>query len=87
MQSSNIQVVCFVQHEGEGEVTANIFTCCVAYYIETGCNREIILYNDGCESQNRNITISNALLQVAQEKDEHCDYAEVAREGAYTGGV
>ena len=65
-------VVCYVWHEGEGEVTANVFTLCIVHFIEneTTCTpiREILLYSDECGSQNRNVSLSNAFCQLAKKK-------------------
>jgi len=64
------EVVCYVWHEGEGELNANVFASCVVDYFvkETGCKKEIIIYSDGCGNQNRNVTLSNALVMLAKEK-------------------
>ena len=42
------EVVCYVWHEGEGELNANVFASCVVDYLvkETGCTKEIIIYSD-----------------------------------------
>ena len=67
---STNEVVCYVWHEGEGELNANVFASCIVDYLvkETGCTKEIIIYSDGCGSQNRNVTLSNALVMLAKEK-------------------
>jgi len=61
---NNDDVVCYVWHEGEGEFNAHIFASCLTNYLETeiNCNKEIVIYSDGCGSQNRNATLSNALV-------------------------
>jgi len=67
---STNEVVCYVWHEGEGELNANVFTSCVVDYLvnEVGCTKYIVIYSDGCGSQNRNATLSNALSLLAKEK-------------------
>jgi len=67
---STNEVVCYVWHEGEGELNANVFTLCVVDYLvnEVGCTKNIVIYSDGCGSQNRNATLSNALSLLAKEK-------------------
>jgi len=66
----NDDVVCYVWHEGEGEVNANIFTSCVSNYLENeiNCDKKVIIYSDGCGSQNRNVTLANALSALAKKK-------------------
>ena len=67
---ANDDVVCYVWHEGEGELNANIFTSCVTNYLdnEIECDKEVIIYSDGCGCQNRNATLSNALSALANKK-------------------
>ena len=35
---------------------------------EVGCTKDIILYSDGYANQNRNVTLSDALLTLAKER-------------------
>ena len=67
---STNEVVCYVWHEGEGELNGNIFASCVVDYLvnEVGCTKDIVLYSDGCANQNRNATLSNALITLAKNK-------------------
>ena len=67
---NNDDVVCYVWHEGEGELNAHIFASCLTNYLETeiNCDKEIVIYSDGCGSQNRNATLSNALSFLARRK-------------------
>jgi len=53
---STNDVVCYVWHEGEGELNGNMFASCIVNYLvnEVGCIKDIILYSDGCANQNRN---------------------------------
>lgn len=60
-------VVCYVWHEGEGGMDANIFASCLIDYLEKleDKTKPIIIYSDGCSAQNRNCTLANALLNFA----------------------
>lgn len=64
--------MCYFWHECDGELTANTFTTCILDYLSTDLSPEIdhvIIYSDGCDYQNRNVTLSNALLQFACERN------------------
>ena len=58
---------CFLWHEAEGRVTSNEFATILFNFIQSNVpeGEEIILYSDGCTAQNKNVTLSNALLQLA----------------------
>ena len=65
---------CFIWHEAEGGVCANEFATILCNFIATNVlsfshagadDTEIVFYSDGCASQNRNSTLSNALLNLA----------------------
>lgn len=60
-------VVCYVWHEAEGRLDANIFTSCLIHFLEglDDKNTPIIIYSDGCSAQNRNVTLANAMLAFA----------------------
>lgn len=66
----NADAFCFLWNETEGSVTANEFATIIVYFIETEIltkmkeKEDIILYSDGCTGQNRNSTLSNALLNL-----------------------
>lgn len=64
---------CFIWNEVEGGVTANEFSSIIYYFLETKATilpgEEVILYSDGCSYQNRNVTLSNALLHLASSKN------------------
>jgi len=47
-----------------------MFASCIVDYLvnEVGCTKDIILYSDGCANQNRNVTLSDALLTLAKER-------------------
>jgi len=67
---STNDVVCYVWHEGEGELNGNVFAPCIVDYLvnEVGCTNDIILYSNGCANKNCNVTLSNALLTLANER-------------------
>lgn len=62
------RATCFWFTEVDSDLTASTFTSCVIDYLTTHCidkKLPIILYSDGCTYQNRNATLSNALLHLA----------------------
>lgn len=63
---------CFIWNEVEGHVTANEFSSIIYHFLATYAQiqpgEEVILYSDGCSYQNRNCTLSNALLHLANVK-------------------
>jgi len=68
---ANNEVICYVWHEGEAELNANVYTSCIIHFLEHEIDihqGDPILYSDGCASQNRNVTLSNALRCMAMEK-------------------
>lgn len=57
---------CFVWHEGEGGLSANEFASCIVDYLSQHDEYvEYILWSDGCGYQNRNTTLTNALINFA----------------------
>lgn len=68
---------CFLWHESEGGLGSNEFSSIFNHFIlevviprmEVGENREIIFFSDGCNYQNRNSTLSNAILNIAIQKN------------------
>lgn len=63
---------CFIWNETEGSVTANEFASIITKFLDLFKEKrnlkegsEITLYSDGCTYQNRNATLSNALLNFA----------------------
>ena len=64
---------CFIWNETEGGLTSNEFSTIITSFIlsqlplPNNANK-IILYSDGCCYQNRNSTLSNALLHIAITK-------------------
>ncbi|CAG9782467.1 unnamed protein product [Diatraea saccharalis] len=65
---SDKNVSCYVWHEAEGGMDSNIFTSCLIDYLQKleDKSRPIVIYSDGCCAQNRNTTLSNALLYYAK---------------------
>lgn len=66
-------VMCYFWHEGEGNLSSNLFASCVDHYIDlalaTDSNIiEFVLFSHCCTYQNQNIVLSNALLKIAVEK-------------------
>ncbi|CAH2091941.1 unnamed protein product [Euphydryas editha] len=60
-------VVCYWWHECEGELQASNFASCLTDYIMEKVDKSIplVIYSDGCTSQNRNATMANALLDLS----------------------
>lgn len=59
---------CFLWHEGEGKAAANEFSGFLYDFImnlNTSPGEEVILYSAGCTAQNRNVTLTNALLLLS----------------------
>ncbi|CAB3251768.1 unnamed protein product [Arctia plantaginis] len=64
---------CFVWNESEGGLSADEFAFIWTYFIEkkilskveNKTDLRVIIYSDGCGYQNRNVTLSNALLNLA----------------------
>ena len=53
-------------------MTANVFTSCLIHYL-TNDDLEgisnVVIYSDGCGYQNRNVTLSNALMEFAKKRN------------------
>lgn len=64
---------CYFWNESDGDLSASSFATCITHYIEhllatePGV-KEIVLYSDGCNYQNRNAVLANALLKTAVDK-------------------
>ena len=55
-------------NETECDLTASTFSSCVIDYLENNCldpKLKIVIYSDGCTHQNRNSTLSNALMHFS----------------------
>lgn len=65
---------CFIWHEAAGGVTSNEYSSIIIHFLKKYVfetlseGQKIILFSDGCTSQNRNATLSNSLLCSAIEK-------------------
>lgn len=62
---------CFLWDESEGGLTSNEFSSIITYFIEQQLGTkpeitEMIFYSDGCTGQNRNCTLANAFVNLAQ---------------------
>lgn len=63
---------CYIWHEGEGDITAQEFASVVCNFIlsqKIDEGKEVILYSDNCSYQNKNVFLSNALLNLALDKN------------------
>lgn len=64
---------CFLWHESEGGLVASVYASIVIYFLSQEINKtqrpNYILYSDGCTSQNRNVIMANALLNLAMMKN------------------
>jgi hypothetical protein len=60
---------CFVWDESEGQLNANVFSTILCKFFSSLNllpDDILVLYSDGCNYQNRNATLSNALLNLSQ---------------------
>ena len=66
-------VACYFWNETESDLSANSFASCISHYIENSLAddgiKNVVLYSDGCCYQNRNVTLSNALLKIAKTQN------------------
>lgn len=72
------QGYCYLWNESEGGLTSNEFTSIIVHFLEGHINAHllpedqkninIILWSDGCGYQNRNVTLSNGLFNLAIDK-------------------
>ena len=61
MKSGNVH--CYIWHEGQGDLSANIFASIIYSYLQGNQSfKKNIMYSDRCGYQNRNATLANALL-------------------------
>ncbi|CAH1105519.1 unnamed protein product [Psylliodes chrysocephalus] len=59
---------CFVCNESEGGLTASVYASNIMNFLARGTDKHqvpYIIYSYGCTSRNRNVTLSNALLNLA----------------------
>ena len=62
------EVLCYFWNETDGELSSNVFASCLLDYLESLDLTDVetvIIYSDGCGYQNRNVTLSNALLNFS----------------------
>ncbi|CAG7728674.1 unnamed protein product [Allacma fusca] len=66
----NDKVRCYWWDETQGDLVASSFVSCLVDYLETFNSdyRPIVVFSDGCGYQNRNIVMSNALLNFAMRR-------------------
>ena len=71
-------VMCYVWHEGQGGLNANEFARFIMDYLKKHDDYdEYIVWSDGCGYQNRNTTLSNALLNIATARCKTITQKEV----------
>lgn len=66
------EVMCYWFDESNSTLEASVFASCIIDHLEKVLSRKllpVILYSDGCCAQNRNATLSNALLRFSIEKN------------------
>lgn len=58
-------------HEGEANLEASVFATIIIKHLLNKCIEPIpiIIYSDGCGYQNRNVILSNALLQFSKTQN------------------
>lgn len=69
---ANKEVTCYWFDESNAGLTASVFISCIIDCFKKTLQKKcmpIILYSDGCTAQNRNVYLSNALLQLSMEKN------------------
>lgn len=66
-------VVCYWFDETASDMNSSTFASCIIKFLDNYCVQPypgpIILWSDGCVYQNRNVNLSNALSNYAQEKN------------------
>ncbi|BES90489.1 Hypothetical protein NTJ_03297 [Nesidiocoris tenuis] len=69
---ANHDATCYYFDETSCGLEASIFSSCLTDYLKTLIDADpkpVVLYSDGCNYQNRNSVMSNALLHLAMEKN------------------
>uniref|UniRef100_A0A6P7GZV6 Uncharacterized protein LOC114348544 n=1 Tax=Diabrotica virgifera virgifera TaxID=50390 RepID=A0A6P7GZV6_DIAVI len=70
---NNKDVACYLWHEGNGGLDSDDFVSILVKFLNEEIERHnpktIILWSDGCAYQNRNVNMSNGLLEIAMEKN------------------
>lgn len=68
---------CYIWHESAGGVTANDYASIICQFIKDHVKNDlqpgqnIILYSDGCTSQNRNSILANSLINLSDIQYNH----------------
>ena len=64
--AANGDVSCYLWNESNGGLDGNVFVSFISDHlmnvVHTSCLEKIIVYSDGCCYQNRNVSVSNALV-------------------------
>ena len=64
------EATCYAWYEGEGGLSSSEFTSCIIDYLEENPEYDVFtLFSDGCGYQNRNVVLSNALLEFAKKRN------------------
>lgn len=76
MDLNSKEVQCYFWNESQGDLTANSFASCIVDYIESTLRdnntvTHFILYSDGCNYQNRNCILTNALCHICKKFQVH----------------
>lgn len=72
---ANKDVTCYVWHEGNRELESDVFASLARKFIITELEKAeerpeiIIIWSDGCCYQNRNVKLSNTLMELAAEQN------------------
>ncbi|KAF2890863.1 hypothetical protein ILUMI_15310, partial [Ignelater luminosus] len=62
---------CYIGHEKAGEATSNEFTTIVVNQVQNSSTsdiKEVVIFSDGCGYQNGNLSLGNALSNLAEAK-------------------
>ena len=82
------KVKCYWFDETTTDLKASIYASFFVDYLNKILDespKDVIIFTDGCTSQNRNAIVSNALLQLAmQKKSSH--HTKIFRKGSYSNG-
>ena len=80
------EAMCYVWHEGEGGLSSSEFTSCIIDYLEENPEYDVFtLFSDGCGYQNRNVFLSNALLEFTKQRNITV-IQKILERGQYTDG-
>lgn len=68
----NDDVVCYWFDETAADLKASTYATFYVNYLKRILNenpKDVVIYSDGCTSQNRNVVVSNAILRLAMDKN------------------